>query len=301
MCGVPNRDRCALQDLLWLVGVTTSDTRHPPMWSALTRFFVSSDATQGDQRDGQAIDSEMSRDELASLRAQISSVQLQLDTSKRAILDIARQQDAMTGQRCTLMLECHDGYLHPQLEDLDPPLVSNVDATFSPAWVAEQRAIAAEAAAEAECSPSAEDGEILWLTVAAENGYVPFCPTEPSTEEVRARIRAALERNAETLATTLPKMLDALREKRHKTDDFIFDLECRLARLESQERQVGLRVNELTQQTAQSDAITRANNEARRRELYRDDGAPMVEVVVEDPMSPERRGVQPKSDTVEFA
>ena len=244
------------------------------MWSAIANFFAG-----GPDDSSTRHDSQVSLDELTALRAQISSLQLQLEASKKTLLSIAKQEDTMVRQQCALVLECHDGYLHPQLDDNSAP---HDIAVLSADWVHEQRTLAAEAADEVGVPDHSE----VWLSVASGDGVVPHFGSEENSPEDKARIRASLVRNGKTLAESLPKVLDSLREKRHSTDDFIFELECRLATLESQERQASLRVGEL--------AYNQLGGSSRSYRGSDGDGG-VIEIVSTDPASPERTSVQPES------
>ena len=60
------------------------------MWKAVSNFFGG-----GPDDSTTRHDSQVSLDELTALRAQISSLQLQLEASKKTLLSIAKQEDAL--------------------------------------------------------------------------------------------------------------------------------------------------------------------------------------------------------------
>ena len=163
----------------------------------------------------------------------------------------------MSETQNAVLLECHDGYLHPQLEDLPCPSAQELEALLVAAGLSEKHTV----------------------DTAAADGILPFPAPETRGEPPAAVRHAIVQRRAE-LELAVPRLVNLLKEKRQQLEDAVFRLELRLEQLDVTERQLALRVRELDAgpQRPPAAAPPRAA-----------DDVALVEVVVGEPHSPPER------------
>jgi hypothetical protein len=232
------------------------------MWAKISGWFSASEPP-GQLPGSPGVTFGGASDELTAIRTELVTVRLQLSSASHKVASLASQQDDLYLQRENLLLECHDAYLHPQLNGEAPPTLEVMLSTARP--------------------PHDVPAE-QWLTETQEAGFLPFHLTNAAHAQPDhiGRVFAALQEKVSTLTSTFASVLLSLQQKREKLDDGIFNLELRMTQLETAEMRLKQRLFDMDPGSLDADE-TRRRNEARRQQLESDEPP---QVVVLDPRSP---------------
>lgn len=192
------------------------------MWAKLRAVF-GSNKSQGDNvqlasrramdgSDGSDDDGPLSStaDQLTLVRSQIGNVRLQLESTSTTLQRVSLLEDQLASERACLLMQCHDAYLHPQL-DGEPTAVADGDVDGA--------------------SPLYD--------------LVPMPAAErQDRDKVRAIAEGVIAKRA-ALSTDFDKTLGVLRRKREYLEDVAFKLQLRLEKLDGIEQKLEAEFSEV--------------------------------------------------------
>jgi hypothetical protein len=275
------------------------------MLSSIKRFFgigtaapqssssPSSTGSPEDRRAAIAASGPLTHDaavsELAIVRAQLAAVHLQLARVIDTVVDLSKQEASLLLQREQVLMECHDGYLHPQLDGIAGPSTVDDPSLLLPSSSDDDDEDEGHA-------PSAEETESRRVAksrrIAQELGVVPVPSTRPQTESTIRETNATLLAHRERLGAAFDKVVTSLRTRRNALDDTVFRLELQVIQLEADETSLGRAVGELERTEWKAEAVLtqdadrrrRAALEQRRRQVLRQGDGEECAVAITSPL-----------------